>query len=442
MLSLDNLPICKNLRSNLNKLGYKFLTKVQELCFPIIINGKNLILSSPTGSGKTLALLIPIIEKCHRMQWNLNDEIIGCIITPSRELSFQIFDISISLTKLSGIKISLIISKTNWKLNNNFTLIIGTPGCIFLVFKQELKIDYRSLFFLMCDEYDKILDLGFFKILFAIFKITSKKKQILFSSASFKIDFKIFHSFAFNFPINFLDLNKKKSSKKIKNISVPNCISQYYILIKLENKTNFLKFFLESHLKKKGIIFFSSKAHAKFYYEIFLKMRIKTKLILFISFKNQNKRFQTLINFDELDDGFLFTTELLSRGINFKNLDWVVQLPNLFNLNEYIHKTGRTGRLYQHGKSLLVVFEYQLDFINKILYSGIPITKLSTKIPEKEYSINRIKKIINEDSNIKTLSFKSFCEDVKELILNVNKIKKGIIISYMKNLAKNYGVEL
>ena len=187
-LTFDSLDLSKNLKKAV-KMGLKFdrLTKIQAKTIPLILQGKDLIGAAKTGSGKTLAFLLPALQNLNKNNFR-NDQGTGVlIITPTRELAQQIYDVTVSLLEYEVRSIGLIIGGADKKLEadrlrKGINILIATPGRLLDHLVNTKDFNHKNLVSLIIDEADQILKFGFEEELNEIISILRDDRQtILFS---------------------------------------------------------------------------------------------------------------------------------------------------------------------------------------------------------------------------------------------------------------------
>ena len=431
--------------AKLNYLGYKKPTRIQQKCLPYALMGRDLMVSSETGSGKTLCFIIPIINNLFSINWSKIDTTGGYVICPMRELAIQIFTIFKNLcpSKLLSVALSIGGLGQSTKTDNN-SIIIGTIGklCEQILVSKNLNLD--NLKILSIDEIDQILDLGFKRSFLQILKILPKKKQTLLFSATLSRKIKFIVRLNLIFPI-FL-FHKKKNNNEIKEnpndvYSIPKNIFQYYCVVDFDQKTNFLYSFLISHSKKKSIVLFSNNKQVSFFYRVFNRLNSHLQIYYIYGNLKQIKRTLNYISFNETTAGVLFATDLISRGLDLKQIDWVIQFDCPLNIKTYVHRIGRTGRLSESGRALLMLTKTELFFLKEL--NRLQINILMVHLRKKQLvNINtKVFNLVNTDHELYLRAQKAYIYYTRYIFCvqytknsNFNKID-------WKKLAANFGIK-
>ena len=394
-MKFNKLSLNKELENGLEMMGFENATPIQEKTIPIILNGNDLIACAQTGTGKTAAFVLPILSILSEKKQN--NKVKALIITPTRELAKQI-DMQIEgfsyFTNTSSYPIygggtGPEFENQKQALINGTEIIICTPGRLL----AHLKFDYFDTNFinhLILDEADRMLDMGFYDdIIKIVNKLPKKRQTLLFSATMPKAIRKLAK--------NILSIPKEISLA----ISKPAAgIKQYAFLVYDKHKVKLIKEILLQKKRKKQLnhvlIFASSIKSVK---------EIKRTLNKsgFISSDmhsglDQNSRENTIRDFKNNKIKILVATDILSRGIDIKGIELVInyEVPN--DAEDYVHRIGRTARADKTGEAITFVNENQIKSfmsIEKLIENEvekIPLPNNFEKGPV--YSIKKKKKNI------------------------------------------------
>ena len=164
------------------------MTDIQSKSIPISLKGKDVLGAARTGSGKTLAFLIPILERLYRAKWGPNDGLGALIISPTRELAIQIFDVLRKMGCFHTYSAGLVIGGKDLKQEQDrlsrMNILVATPGRLLQHMDQTIGFDASNVQLLVLDEADRILDMGFANTLNAIVENLTKDRQTLLFSAT------------------------------------------------------------------------------------------------------------------------------------------------------------------------------------------------------------------------------------------------------------------
>ena len=394
-MKFNKLSLNKELENGLEMMGFENATPIQEKTIPIILNGNDLIACAQTGTGKTAAFVLPILSILSEKKQN--NKVKALIITPTRELAKQI-DMQIEgfsyFTNTSSYPIygggtGPEFENQKQALINGTEIIICTPGRLL----AHLKFDYFDTNFinhLILDEADRMLDMGFYDdIIKIVNKLPKKRQTLLFSATMPKAIRKLAK--------NILSIPKEISLAISKPASG---IKQYAFLVYDKHKVKLIKEILLQKKSKKQLnhvlIFASSIKSVK---------EIKRTLNKsgFISSDmhsglDQNSRENTIRDFKNNKIKILVATDILSRGIDIKGIELVInyEVPN--DAEDYVHRIGRTARADKTGEAITFINENQIKSfmsIEKLIENEvekIPLPNNFEKGPV--YSIKKKKKNI------------------------------------------------
>lgn len=394
-MKFNKLSLNKELENGLEMMGFENATPIQEKTIPIILNGNDLIACAQTGTGKTAAFVLPILSILSEKKQN--NKVKALIITPTRELAKQI-DMQIEgfsyFTNTSSYPIygggtGPEFENQKQALINGTEIIICTPGRLL----AHLKFDYFDTNFinhLILDEADRMLDMGFYDdIIKIVNKLPKKRQTLLFSATMPKAIRKLAK--------NILSIPKEISLA----ISKPAAgIKQYAFLVYDKHKVKLIKEILLQKKRKKQLnhvlIFASSIKSVK---------EIKRTLNKsgFISSDmhsglDQNSRENTIRDFKNNKIKILVATDILSRGIDIKGIELVInyEVPN--DAEDYVHRIGRTARADKTGEAITFINENQIKSfmsIEKLIENEVEKRPLPNNFENGPiYSIQKKKKNI------------------------------------------------
>ena len=436
------LNISKKTKFALSKLGYKKMTKIQRISIPPALKGVDVLGSARTGSGKTLCFVIPIIEILSYHRWTKKDNTGGCIISPVRELAIQIFDFIKTISENHGLETGILIGGKIIR-KQQISILSSTPGSLFSHLTKDKFLDLDNLKILVIDEADKILDNSFWRIIDLISNFLPKKKQILLFSATLNSKVKNITRLNLKNPI-FCCLNKTNfNHKKIFRLecySNINRIKHFAVFLHNHEKFNYLFSFLKSHKIQKIIVFLSTTKQVKFLSEIFKRICPDFTVFCMYGSMNQDKRINSFLNFNHSYSGILLSTDLSARGLDFKLIDWIIQLDCPQTLECYIHRVGRTGRFLDTGKAILFLDYTEANFTKILGINSINIHLV--KFNEKQMiSIeSKLEILLKKNIYYHLLAQKAFISYAKFIYFQKNKIFSNFNTFNWKKIAKSYGI--
>ncbi|MBT7543099.1 MAG: DEAD/DEAH box helicase [Gammaproteobacteria bacterium] len=343
MENFEILGLNDVLNKSLKKMGFISPTPIQSKAIPIILSGKDILGSASTGTGKTGAFAIPVIEKILNSK-----EDCALIVTPTRELAKQVIDVFRTLLGNSNpVKACCLIGgeaigKQLNQLKRKPRIIIGTPGRINdHLGKKSLSLKNSN--YLVLDETDRMLDMGFGIQIDQILKFMPKKRQTLMFSATF--------------PKNIVTLANKYLIEPEKiTIDIENSILKNikHEIIHIDNTNKYKTLLKQLEIRDGSVLVFAKTKHST---EKIAKNLIKDgiKANALNGDLRQSKRDKVMRGFRENKFKVLVATDIASRGLDVPHIKHVINydLPQV--AEDYIHRIGRTARAGANGEAICFV---------------------------------------------------------------------------------------
>ena len=435
MQTFEETGINPQIIKAVSELGFEKPTEIQKLTIPYLLEKKkDLVALAQTGTGKTAAFSLPVLNQIDLETGKTQ----ALILSPTRELCVQISnDIKNYSKYLKNIRIATVYGgasadKQIAELNKGCQIVVGTPGRI-LDLKKRKKLKINNISYLILDEADEMLDMGFKDDLDAILETTPDEKQTLLFSATMppeisKIAKKYMH-------------DADEISVGEKNVGAENVNHQYY-LSKARDRFKVLKRILDSHPKIYGIVFCRTRRDTKEVADKLIENGYNAEALH--GDLSQAQRDYVMNRFRSRHLQILVATDVAARGLDVNDLTHVIN----YNIPEepkiYIHRSGRTGRAGKTGTSVSLIHSrelFRLRDIEKKL--GKKITRKSIpsgqEICEKQLFnlIDKVEKIeLDEiliepfmDMIYKKLSWLSR----EELIKHFVSVEFNRFLSYYKN---------
>jgi ATP-dependent RNA helicase RhlE len=358
-MTFHDLNIKKPILTALDELEYTTPTTIQSAGFSVMMSGKDVIGLAQTGTGKTLAYLLPMLSL-----WKFSKEPHPqiLIIVPTRELVVQVVREVEKLTPYMNVVVGGVYGGANINTQAAMVLqgldvLVGTPGRIFdLTANGSLQLKHVKK--VVIDEVDETLNLGFRPQLMRIFELLPEKRQNLLFSATLSEEVETFLDNYFDNPVRVEAARAGTPLEKIRQeaIAVPNFTS----------KVNLLKHLLaENKEMTKVLVFVSSRVLAEKLFDE-LEPILNVELGIIHSQKAQNFRFNTVNHFENGIYRVLIATDLIARGIDVTDVTHVFNFDIPDNVENYIHRIGRTGRQDKEGHAISFVSEKDKEFFGQI----------------------------------------------------------------------------
>ena len=289
-----------------------------------------------------------------------------------------------------------------------------TPGRLLQHMDETHNFNCDHLKVLVLDEADRILDLGFAQTLNSIIENLPERQTLLFSATQTKSISNLARLSLKN--PTFLSVHENAST------STPDNLEQNFIVCEQHDKINFLWSFIKNHTSTKTICFLQSCKQVKYAHEIFSKLGAGCNLLALYGTMNQLRRMNIYDEFCRKKHSILFATDIASRGLDFPNVNWVLQLDCPVDANTYIHRVGRTARFERNGQALLVLTPSEKDFMlnefkeKKIFVNEINVNKTCLVSIEP-----KLQSLCAQDVEFKESAKRSLVAYIKSLVLIKNK---------------------
>ena len=373
----------ESLLEGIEASGYENATPVQEQVIPIILSGKDLIASAQTGTGKTAAFLLPIVNKLINARHD--DQISALVIVPTRELAVQIAQNLEGLSYFTPISSIAVygggdgsnFSTEKQALSRGADIVVCTPGRMI----AHLNMGYvkmKALQFLVLDEADRMLDMGFYDDIMKIISFMPPVRQNLLFSATM--------------PTKIRDLARKILHEPAEvNIAIskpPAKIVQKAFVVYETQKIPLVKWLLKSTNLKSTLVFCSKKHNVKQLTAELRRSKFNVKEIH--SDLEQGERENVLLEFRSRRLPILVATDILSRGIDIDNIEMVINYDVPNDGEDYVHRIGRTARAETDGIAFTFISEKEQNKFRSIEdLLGQPVDKEPVPAefgPAPEYS--------------------------------------------------------
>ena len=382
----DELGLNKKLLLALQESGYTIPFPIQEKAIPIILQGNDVIGQAHTGTGKTAAYSLPILMK---MKNTRNAQ--ALVLVPTRELAIQVAKEMDKLAKYTETKVAAIYGGQNMRnqiirLERGVHIIVATPGRLMDHIGQK-TIFLDTIDFVVLDEADRMLDMGFIEdINYILSKIKHKKQLCLFSATILPEIIEISKRYMKN-PIH-VTVNQNDITLKT--------IEQMYLITNEKEKYNHLCDLIKQSNNNQMLIFTSTKQKAEE-----LAMNLRKKELLQVTALHgdlsQRQRNYAMHKFRDEQEQILVATDIAARGIDIPSIKYVINYDIPRDPITYFHRIGRTARANSDGKAIsLVAIEKISDFEKILRYTkykvrqlneeiGIPIPKIQKAFKQHNY---------------------------------------------------------
>ncbi len=346
------------IHQSLEALDFKRPTDIQFKAIPNILKGEDVMAVAATGTGKTAAYAIPIIQKLAQANRHYKG-IRALVLAPTRELAVQIHGVFEAIGKNTDLlSVALVggVEQDNQiqQLQEEADIVVATPGRIFdLMAQGHLNLDGVQT--LVLDESDRMMALGFMKDVLDIKKRLPYRHQTLFFSATINETIK---KQAYSLVRNAIRIQVSPKNSVSKNVA------HTVAMIAMDDKRFFLEDIIRKHPDERMVVFVRTQVRAERVQKAMLRVGLKVATLH--GGMEQQDRFKALESYTSGQVNILITTDVSARGIDIKNVVYVINydLPDL--PENYIHRLGRTGRGMQKGFALSFCSEEEKPLLAEI----------------------------------------------------------------------------
>ncbi|GAB2541970.1 DEAD/DEAH box helicase [Rufibacter soli] len=357
-VTFDDFNLQPDLLDGIRSMGYKQATPIQAQAIPFILEDKDLIACAQTGTGKTAAFLVPTLSKISEAKYDFTSTL---VLVPTRELAKQIDDQVEGLSYFTGATSIAIYggnNAQNWDqqkkaLTSGADIIVATPGRL-IAHMQMGYVKLDQLKYLILDEADKMLDMGFMDDLMKIISQLPKERQTLLFSATMPPKIRTFAKQILQ--------NAEEISLSISKPAAN--IDQQIYLVYDNQKLRVLQHILKDAKVQTMILFTSRKNAVNDIVRSLQKMGFEAEGIS--SDRTQDEREATLQRFRNKQLQVLVATDVMSRGIDVDNISHVVNFDVPQDAEDYVHRIGRTARAGTNGMAITFVNEQDQERLVKI----------------------------------------------------------------------------
>ena len=414
-----SLPLSQPTASGLQASHYKTLTDIQKQAVAHALKGSDILGAAKTGSGKTLAFLVPVLENLYRRQWTEFDGLGALILSPTRELAIQIFEVLRKIGRYHTFSAGLVIGGKSLQEERErlgrMNILVCTPGRMLQHMDQTAAFDIDNLQMLVLDEADRIMDMGFQKDVDAIIDHLPKQRQTLLFSATQTKKVSDLARLSLRDP-EYVSVHEAATS------ATPSTLQQNYVVTPLPEKLDTLWSFIRSNLKSKILIFLSSGKQVRFAYEAFRHMQPGIPLLHLHGRQKQTARLDITNKFSTSKNSCLFATDVVARGLDFPAVDWVIQLDCPEDADTYIHRVGRTARYERDGRAVLFLEPSEEEgMIKRLEQKKVTVEKINVRQKKQQSIKTQLQNMCFKDPELKYLGQKAFVSYVRSIHIQKDK---------------------
>lgn len=347
-MTFSKLGLHDSILNALSDVGYSEPTAIQEQAIPAILSGRDLLAKAQTGTGKTASFVLPILQTFKDKIQRRGKRVKALVLVPTRELAIQVEDnikrysANLSLTSLAVVG-GVDIEPQKEKLIEGVDLLVATPGRLIDLIHQR-AVHFDELEFLVLDEADRMLDMGFIGDINKIIERLPERRQSLLFSATISDKVRLLARTAIVDAVEISIADDTKTTPPI---------HQWLVTVDKHNKSALLTHLIHENEWKQALIFIRTKHGAAKLVSQLAKRGVQAESIH--SGRSQAVRTQLLADFKSGKIGFLVATGIAARGIDIDDLDRVVNYDLPDDAHDYVHRIGRTGRAGVSGEAVSLI---------------------------------------------------------------------------------------
>ena len=355
----DDLDLNPELLESINYMGYTETTPIQEKAIPVILSGRDLIACAQTGTGKTAAFLLPLMSFISEKRPNHTHTL---ILVPTRELALQIdqqiqglaYTLNITSLAVYGGGVGSGWDQERDALSRGADIIVATPGRLISHLNQGY-VKFSQIEVLVLDEADRMLDIGFYDDIMHIISYVPRKRQTLMFSATIPKQMLSMSKHIMKNPVE-ISLERSKPAEGV---------IQVVYMTGDHQKLPLINSLIADHPEYNSILIFSSTKRKVS--EIVRGLRSGNYHVEGISSDlEQKEREAMLVRFRSRKTRVLVATDVLSRGIDIKDINLVINFDAPSDAEDYVHRVGRTARAETTGVAITLVNRADIPMMKRI----------------------------------------------------------------------------
>ncbi len=344
--SFSNLNLAEPIARAVAEMGYESMTPIQEQAIPVVLQGKDVMGAAQTGTGKTAAFSLPLLQ---RMMAHENAStsparhpVRALVLLPTRELADQVAQQVKLYAKYTNLRSAVVFGGMDMKpqtaeLKKGVEVLVATPGRLLDHIEAKNAV-LNQVEYVVLDEADRMLDIGFLPDLQRILSYLPKKRITLLFSATFSPEIKRLASSYLQDPVTI---------EVARSNATASTVEQHFYSVGADDKRRALHQILKARGIKQAFVFVNSKLGCAKLARSLEREGLKTTALH--GDKSQDERLKALEAFKKGDVDLLVCTDVAARGLDIKDVPAVFNFDVPFNAEDYVHRIGRTGRAGASG---------------------------------------------------------------------------------------------
>ena len=350
--SFSNLSLAPELARAVAEMGYETMTPIQEQAIPVVLQGKDVMGAAQTGTGKTAAFALPLLQRMMKHE-NASTSparhpVRALVLLPTRELAVQVAQQVELYAKYTNLRSTVVFGGMDMKpqtleLKKGVEVLVATPGRLLDHIEAKNTV-LNQVEYVVLDEADRMLDIGFLPDLQRILSYLPKQRITLLFSATFSPEIKRLASSYLQDPVTI---------EVARSNATASTVEQHFYSVGADDKRRALHQILKARGMKQAFVFVNSKLGCARLARSLEKEGLKTTALH--GDKSQEERLKALEAFKSGEVDLLVCTDVAARGLDIKDVPAVFNFDVPFNAEDYVHRIGRTGRAGASGLAVSFV---------------------------------------------------------------------------------------
>jgi len=350
--SFSNLSLAPQLARAVAEMGYETMTPIQEQAIPVVLEGRDVMGAAQTGTGKTAAFALPLLQRMMKHE-NASTSparhpVRALVLLPTRELAVQVAEQVELYAKYTNLRSTVVFGGMDMKpqtlaLKAGVEVLVATPGRLLDHIEAKNAV-LNQVEYVVLDEADRMLDIGFLPDLQRILSYLPKQRITLLFSATFSPEIKRLASSYLQDPVTI---------EVARSNAAASTVEQHFYSVGADDKRRALHQILKTRDLKQAFVFVNSKLGCARLARSLEKEGLKTTALH--GDKSQDERLKALEAFKSGEVDLLVCTDVAARGLDIKDVPAVFNFDVPFNAEDYVHRIGRTGRAGASGLALSFV---------------------------------------------------------------------------------------
>ena len=350
--SFANLSLAPQLARAVAEMGYETMTPIQEQAIPVVLEGKDVMGAAQTGTGKTAAFALPLLQRMMKHE-NASTSparhpVRALVLLPTRELAVQVAEQVELYAKYTNLRSTVVFGGMDMKpqtlaLKAGVEVLVATPGRLLDHIEAKNAV-LNQVEYVVLDEADRMLDIGFLPDLQRILSYLPKQRITLLFSATFSPEIKRLASSYLQDPVTI---------EVARSNAAASTVEQHFYSVGADDKRRALHQILKTRGMKQAFVFVNSKLGCARLARSLEKEGLKTTALH--GDKSQDERLKALEAFKSGEVDLLVCTDVAARGLDIKDVPAVFNFDVPFNAEDYVHRIGRTGRAGASGLAVSFV---------------------------------------------------------------------------------------